>query len=239
MKISQVLLLAPLLLLVARGAAAQPTCWYTYPPTRYCDSASFVLTDYVFVARVISLAPSPDSRPMSFRGTALVAVEAPLKGRVGRDVKMRFARVCAGELEEGGRYIFSARRAGGAELEGRYWSDVSSLSPEEFAEVMEGIRAVGAGARQPRIYGRVLGPESRPVPGVAVVARLAGAEYEARTNAAGRYRFEKLADGEYLVSLVYPKGLGPPFDDYGFPLKRDEKAARVHNQFPCGWRTDF
>lgn len=239
----RLLLLTTLLLFLSRGVSAQPTCSSLYNPLDYCPVAAFLLeSNYVFVGRVVSISSLSVISGSTFKAQAVVAVETTLKGQVSGEVKLTFDTGCYGRLDVGSRYKFIANRpehGADAPFAVNHWGSLDNLSPDDVAETFDSVRALMKGARLPRLFGRIRDDKLRPVSGVEVVMKAAAKEYKVQTDASGRYKFDELPDGDYLLFPVYPKSLKPANDAYGMAREKDERFVRIFNYLPCGQRQDF
>jgi len=250
-----VLLYILLVLLCAREASAQPTCFVNYPLWYPCV---FSKADAIFVGHVVSLIDlSPDERGQKrqvkvdriygiLRGKAVLIIDTLLKGNVAGEVEVTFDSGCWGIIEVGKQYVFNVQQ----KTEGLYsdhWSEAFGVAPkDDEAQYIEMLRSLIRGERQPNVFGRLrhLGPgyypqNGPPIPNVTVVAENDERKFETRTDADGRYQFRDLPDGEYRVYPLLPESLRPPDDDYGRPRERHDDRASVNKQILCGARVDF
>jgi len=260
------LLYVVLLLLCAREATAQPTCFTNYDLSYPCQDLNAGL---IFVGRVVALtAISQDAKgnisqtevialgqPMW--GKAVVLVETLYKGEAAGKVELAFHSSCSGSIVKDKEYVFNVKQTKEGLQADRWSVALDSVRQDDLTYFTEMMRAVIKGGRQPRLYGRLLhfngkydtphnGP---PIPGVTVVAE-SGAKYETRTDADGRYEFRDLPDGEYRVYPLLPESLRLP-DDLHYKVDRNTgpvelertkktgERGRVDNQTPCGTQVNL
>lgn len=234
-----------LILLFAFEVAAQPTCFVNFPVTDPCPLTN---ADLVFVARVMSLRKTDrdgketgkevDSLAGPVRGNAVVRVEALLKGEAPAQIELMLGRGCWGLIEQGKQYLFKVERRDG-QLRSDQWSHpLDNSSPQEIAWALNRIRSIVRGAKQPRLFGRLLHSE-KPVAHLTVVAEKDGRKFTTRTGADGRYAFWSLDDGEYQVYPLLPPWLRPPDGDDRLPRDKYENRSFINKVYSCGVHTDF
>jgi hypothetical protein len=229
------------LMLFAGTVAAQPTCVANYPAGE-CDHPYD--DDNMFVGRVVSLSEGDEQERGKvirgyMRGKAVVSVEMVFSGKVEGVVELKLPQACWGVIEKGNKYIFHVRRMADGLYANKWSGGFDNLPSEDFNEVVEGIRALINGVRQPRIYGTLRRFDSRVVSGGVVVAENGRQKFESVTDARGRYEFRELPDGEYKVNPLLLPSLRPPDGSDRQPREKYDSFARVVNQSLCGERVDF
>jgi hypothetical protein len=236
-----------LLLLSDLVAVAQPTCSSTFSAFDTCNP-NYRGSAYVFVGRVVSLEVLTTNSGRLQK--AVVAVETVLKGQLDSEVEVRMPTRCFGVMAENRSFIFAADQSNGNEFIGfsssKWSTPVENIPAAEMEKILDEIRAVLRGVPQPRLVGSVieqrwnpdgryqtmrswldpqLGYDSkyaRQLRGIEVVAQdKAGNQFTTKTDAKGRFIFDKLASGTYGVHPILPRKM----DLYanGSPLKEGEK----------------
>lgn len=136
----------------------------------------------------------------------------PPGGGTGRDVTLRYTAPGYLTHEETGAYLMGCET----------W---------HAAVLMRSFEASSKGAARPSLVGvvRELFFENveadyrhgmtpgRPLPGVTVIAEKGREQFSAVTDGSGRYKFDVLPGGEYVVYPILPKTL-EPYDTNGFAL---------------------
>jgi hypothetical protein len=226
-------------LTLAVEAAAQPTCFAQYP-VQSCDGSS---GEDFFLGRVLSLRESASQSEVEgingyVHGRAVVSVEALFTGGESGVVELELRQGCWGSIYKGHRYLFHVSQTETGLYASRWSGELDNLTPEEFDDLIRGIRARARGVREPPIYGKLTRYAHAPVPDVVVVAEKDGEKFEERTDAQGRYAFGELPDGDYKVYPLLPTSLRPPDQD-GQPREQYDSAAHISGESLCGARVDF
>ncbi len=125
----------------------------------------------------------------------------------------------AGATIDDGRQAVTTDAAGAAALRGLgphfYSAEVRadgyapatiarSLGDDPGGTIVHAVRL----ARGAPVQGRVVGPDDRPVAGVAVAARGEAGDAEVTTDAAGAWTIPRLAAGHYTLGVEAPAGVG-------------------------------
>lgn len=222
MSLKRLCLFSALLFLFNRGVSAQPgDDPSSFSALETCNEY-YLEKEYVFVGRVISL--DETSNPYGNGGStwkATVAVETPLKGQTGGEVELvlvKYPLMREWQVKDKS-FIFTARRLAGSGLGRMYsaqWSTpVDDIAPSVMAKVLDEIRGVLRGARQPRIVGTVREQSwgisfdpgaGRPLSGIVVLAESKdGRQFKTRTDAEGYFRFDELPSGMYTLRPLLSK----------------------------------
>ena len=224
---------AVLLLTGISVTAAQPTCFTNYPASSYCDFSRYPV---IFLGRVRELIKADKKILLPYK-QAKVEVYRTLKGPAQpKMLTIELPVHCAGSIDLNEDYIFNL----GDEFHNTTWSKVKDTFSPWTSEVLAGLEDVLSGKHQPVLSGEVVRPDSHGFAGLDVIAKSGDREVRTKTDAAGRYTFEKLEDGRYSISVDYPKGYGP-VDEHRPPKEREvhEIDIEYHKDRPCGARINF
>ncbi len=247
MKLTLLLLLSAIILVFDLEGLAQPGPDPRISPLSICNE-DYLSKEYVFLGqiRAVKEIPNPYGRPL---WKTTVAIETSIKGQLSGEVVLTLPKPLLPPIPEsevlGKRFIFPAGRLTTANFRGLYtetWStEIDKVSPDLMAKVIEGIRAVLRGVPQPRIVGTVReqsletgfqAHEGRPLGGLAVLASSKnGQKFKTKTDAKGRFQFDKLPVGMYTVQLVLPKKMD--LSAYGFMLEEEGKKYIRIDKWPC------
>lgn len=193
-----------LLLLSAVEVVAQPTCFVS---SRVSPDCPLFTGDVVFLGRAVSLLHADvrtgelaESKVLTGypRGRVTVEVEELFKGQAGAVVELEIRGGCYGHVEKGKRYIFNLGGSPGEYHSLTWYEGFDSLSEGDAAKLLDRVRVLLKGGRQPALVGTLYNASRRTlVEGVTVVAEGGGGRVESLTDSAGRYEFSELPDGEY------------------------------------------
>lgn len=136
---------------------------------------------------------------------------SPLGG-TGRDVTLRYTAPGYLTYEETGAYLFGCHMHHAAVLMRSFEAEPKGAGRPSLVGVVREllIEDADAGYRPGMMPGR-------PLPGVEVIAEKGGEQFRTATDKLGRYKFDALSGGEYVVYPILPKTL-EPYDTNGFPL---------------------
>jgi hypothetical protein len=245
MKLWCLFLLSTLFLLYDVGTMAQPGGDVSRFSALETCNEYYLGREYVFLGRVVSL--DEIQNPYESRGSlwkAVVAVETPLKGQLSGEVELAIVKYPSTKdwQVKDKRFIFTADWISNSMFNGLYstkWSTpLDDVPPDVMNRVLDEIRAVLQGVRQPRIVGTVReqnwGISFEPTAGsplreiVIMAESKDGHRFKARTDDEGRFQFDDLPPGLYTVVPILPKKM--ELYDAGFMRQEEgKKYVRVDN----------
>ena len=214
--------------------AAQPgLCPPPFDSERRCQP-EYQSEDLVFIGQV----NARDNRISRAGDREVLGVDlvetVPIKGTVSKELRIYLDQsLCRKAVEVGKRYIFTAHRSkvtkSSAVVSGRWSTALDPLSKDEMAGLIERIRSVAAGDKQPSVTGKIvrytadpfdiyefrgrslltkLGYDPKyatPIEGVRLVAKnVKGKTFETVSDAAGEFVFESLPSESYEIAPVLP-----------------------------------
>ncbi len=231
MIVGRYIFLLSLLLVFSRESFSQPTCFTDYDASSYCQFARS--STIIAVGTVKSLTPAKGDAMLRY-SAAEIAVGQVLKGRIGSRVTVELPSHCYGNIENGSTYIFNIDPiTGSTVLRAHHWGRLDRVSPKRADELLDGLRSVLAGVRQPRLVGAVTRPNGDGFGSVKVTAANDTSVYSTVTNSAGLFTIAKLPKGRYRVSAGYPPGFQPS-DYYDEPRENDDREVEIRG--PDEWR---
>jgi hypothetical protein len=212
---------------------AQPgNCSSVFDYFRTCQS-QYASEDFVFIARVSDRAAKTIRVGDDWLWKISFIEAIPIKGDLKDTNEVYLDQtVCEGSVETGKKYIFTAhyvKKSGFSGLASYKWStSLDDVSENELAQMIQDIRPVTRKEKQPSVTGKVveynldslgindfqgksqatkLGYDpsyASPLKGITVVAKNnEGEVFEALTDDAGKFEFEKLAAGNYEIYPVF------------------------------------
>ena len=246
-----VLLTAMIMVLPLRGMA-QPGPDPRINPLSTCNE-DYLSAEYIFVGKVDAVKEISSSYVRPFWKTR-ISIETSLKGRLRGGIELTLVKPLLPPIPEseviGKRFIFTANQVTNAQVSGLFsnaWStSVDSVPKDVFTRVIAGIRAVLRGVPQPRIVGTVReqsletgfqANDGRPLAGLAVVASSKeGQKFDTKTDAQGRFQFDKLPVGMYTVVPILPKKM----DLVGYSSAQDQNSRYIPvNERICSLELNF
>lgn len=176
----KLLVLAILLLICCQHTQAQPGACYpgfgssTFNPLRTCNP-SYVAEEFVFVGRVVSQVNTQvthydEGFPRGL-ATLNITVDTQIKGKLERNFRLYMDLTCSTYIEPGEKRIFTARRVVKPGFDGivsyQRSTSLKDISESDLAAIINDIRSMTRGEKQPRITGKVIQYDSSPdsVPG--------------------------------------------------------------------------
>lgn len=158
------------LLLCVESSFAQPSiCPVPFNPLRTCNS-HYISEEFVFVGRLISVGEKTTEINGTMMARASMAVEETIKGNLSKRTFELFLQplsLCHEGLEIGGRRIYTASKRtidGFNKLVSTRWSaNLRDISDSELKKILNEIRSVTKGIKQPRIVGKVVRYDSNPL----------------------------------------------------------------------------
>lgn len=164
----QSFLFVVVLLLCIENSFAQPSiCPAPFNPLRSCNS-HYISEQFVFVGRLISVAEKATEINGTMMARAQVSVEQPIKGNLSkRNIEIFLQPSCHGGIEIGEKYIYTASKSkeGGFNkfISTRWSANLKDISDGELKNLLNEIRSVTKGIKQPRIIGKVFRYDSNPL----------------------------------------------------------------------------
>jgi len=255
MKLHYLPLLCVVLVVSALEGRAQPGPDPRINPLSTCND-DYLNREFVFIGRIRAVKEIPSGYVRPFWKTT-VAIETSIKGQLSGEIELTLPKPLLPPIPEsaviGKRYIFTADQVTKEDVRGlfsRAWStDVDTVSPDAFAKAIESIRAVLRGVPEPRIVGNVKEQsletgfayeDGLRLAGLVVVAwNNDGQKFNTRTDAKGRYQFDryqfdKLPVGMYTVFPI----LGRQMELVSYSSVKEERYVAINDGL-CGLQLDF
>lgn len=166
----QSFLFVVVLLFCIASLSAQPSiCPTPFNPLRTCNS-HYISEEFVFVGRLISVTEKATEINGTMMARARVSVEEPIKGNLSKrtfELFLQLLSLCHEGLEIGESRIYTASNRtidGLNKLVSTRWSaNLKDISDGELKNLLNGIRSVTKGIKQPRIVGKVVRYDSNPL----------------------------------------------------------------------------